>query len=106
MIVFPESGPMSSSNWRKSCTPVLASLRVVSRPSTKAPIPAASKAAATGPVGRSISSSVVVTRSPMSASSRDRSGLGDQGAEQAGDRRGCERAGEDDEHEQPGGATP
>src|SRR5918995_1173205 len=106
MTVLPESGPTSSSNSRKSWTPVLASLRVVSRPSTKAPMPAASTAAATGPVGRSTSSTwVVVTGSLIRRRSRDRRRLRDQGTEEAGDRRGGERAGEGNEHEQPRGAV-
>src|SRR6266511_812863 len=86
--------------------PVLASLSVVRSPSTNVPIPVASTAAATGPVGRSISWSALVSKvSLMDAPLRDRRGLRDQGAEQAGDRRGHERADEDDEDEQPRGAV-
>src|SRR5512132_137788 len=107
MIVLPESGPTSSSNSRKSCTPVLASLSVVSKPSTNAPIPAARTAAATGPVGRSTSSSRLETTSSLIClASRDRRRLRDQSAEQARNRRGREGPGKNDEHKQPGRAVP
>src|SRR5215207_1938992 len=106
-IVLPESGPTSSSNSRKSCTPVLASLSVVSSPSTKAPMPVARTAAATGPVGRSISSSwLALTLSLICVSSCDRRRLRDQRAEEAGNRREHERGSEDDKHEQPRGPVP
>src|SRR5215207_2159124 len=106
MIVLPESGPTSSSNSRKSCTLSLASFSVVRKPSTSAPMPTASPAAATGPVGRSISANwPVVTVSFISLSSRDRRRLRDQSAEETGDRRRRERASEDDEHEQPRAAV-
>src|SRR5918995_6625939 len=107
MIVFPESGPTSLSNSRKSCTLALASFSVVRKPSTTAPMPTERAAAATGPVGRSISSSwLVISVSVIWPSSRDWSRLRDQGAEEARDGRSRERAGEDNQDKGPGGAIP
>src|ERR687898_2018081 len=60
-----------------------ASARVTARPTTKAPMPAARNAAAGGPLG--LSSCWVVIGFVLSV---DRCGLGDEGAEGAGDA-GC-----------------